>query len=65
MLITVASYQGGVDKTMAAVHLAVSLHTLAPALLLDGGDNRNATAWTQGGKGFPFKVADEAQAAVP
>ena len=30
---------------------------------LDGDDTRNATAWSQRGKGFPFKVADEVQAA--
>src|SRR5277367_5879884 len=32
-------------------------------LLLDGDDTRNATAWGKRGKGFPFKVADEVQAA--
>jgi chromosome partitioning protein len=31
--------------------------------LLDGDDTRNATVWSQRGKGFPFKVADEVQAA--
>jgi chromosome partitioning protein len=31
--------------------------------LLDGDDTRNATAWSQRGQGFPFKVADEVQAA--
>jgi chromosome partitioning protein len=39
------------------------LQTLAPTLLLDGDDTRNAIAWSQRGKGFPFKVADEIQAA--
>jgi chromosome partitioning protein len=63
MIITVASYKGGFGKTTTAVHLAAFLQTLAPTLLLDGDDTRNATAWNQRGKGFPFKVADEVQAA--
>jgi chromosome partitioning protein len=63
VIITVASYKGGVGKTTTAVHLAAYLQTLAPTLLLDGDDTRNATLWSQRGKGFPFKVADEVQAA--
>jgi len=63
VIITVASYKGGVGKTTTAVHLAAYLQTQAPTLLLDGDDTRNATAWSQRGKGFPFKIADEVQAA--
>jgi chromosome partitioning protein len=63
MIVTVASYKGGVGKTTTAVHLAAYLQTLAPTLLLDGDDTRNATSWSQRGQGFPFKVADEVQAA--
>ena len=63
MIVTVASHKGGVGKTTTAVHLAAYLQTLAPTLLLDGDDTRNATAWSQRGKGFAFKVADKVQAA--
>jgi len=45
------------------VHLAAYFQTLAPTLLLDGDDTRNATSWAERGPGFPFKVADEVQAA--
>jgi chromosome partitioning protein len=63
MIIAVASTKGGVGKTTTAVHFAAYLQTLTPTLLLDGDDTRNATAWSQRGTGFPFKVADEIQAA--
>ena len=57
MILTITSYKGGVGKTTSAVHLAAYLQTLAPTLLLDGDQTKNATAWSQRGKGFPFRVA--------
>jgi chromosome partitioning protein len=60
MIITIASFKGGVGKTTTAVHLACYLQKKAPTLLIDGDENRSATGWTERGS-LPFKVVDELQ----
>ena len=50
------SHKGGAGKTTTAVHLAAYLQTLAPCLLLDGDETRNAIAGNQRGAGYPFRV---------
>ncbi len=63
MVISVASYKGGVGKTTTAVHLAAYFQQLAPTLLLDGDLNRSSLRWAEPGK-LPFKVVDHRQAAM-
>jgi chromosome partitioning protein len=62
MIITVASFKGGVAKTTTAVHLATYFSKLASTLLIDGDPNRSASGWAKRGQ-LPFTVIDERQAA--
>jgi chromosome partitioning protein len=63
MVITVASFKGGVGKSTTAIHLAAYLQKSAPAMLVDGDPNRSVTEWARAGK-LPFQVVDERQAAL-
>ncbi len=62
MIITVASFKGGVAKTTTAIHLAALLNEEKPTLLIDGDPNRSASGWSKRGE-LPFKIADERLAA--
>ena len=66
MIITVASYKGGVGKTTTALHLAAFFQRLAPTLLVDGDAIRTSIKWSQRGQeqGLPFQVVDEKQTAI-
>lgn len=63
MVISVASYKGGVGKTTTSIHLAAYFQSLEPTLLLDGDLNRSALRWAEPGK-LPFQVVDHRQAAM-
>jgi chromosome partitioning protein len=58
MIITVASFKGGVAKTTSAVHLAAYFQQKGETVLIDGDPNRSATGWAKRGN-LPFKVIDE------
>lgn len=63
MIITMASFKGGVGKSTSAVHVAAHLAKSAKTLLVDGDPNRSVTRWASQGR-LPFTVMSEAQATM-
>jgi chromosome partitioning protein len=62
MIITFASYKGGVGKSTSAVHFAAYLQQLGPTLFIDGDPNRGVFKLWAAQERLPFTVIDEDQA---
>lgn len=60
MLVSIASFKGGVGKTTTAVHLSEYFQKKGKTVLVDGDPNRSALAWSERGK-FSFRVIDEGE----
>jgi cellulose biosynthesis protein BcsQ len=53
MILTIASFKGGVGKTTTAVNLAAYLNEKQPTLLIDGDPNHRAG---RAGRGCPSRL---------
>ncbi len=58
MLISIASFKGGVGKTTTAVHLSEYFRKKGSTVLVDGDPNQSAIAWSDRGN-FDFQVINE------
>jgi chromosome partitioning protein len=62
MIITIASFKGGVGKTTTAIHLCQFFATRKPkrrVVLADGDPNRTAIDWAESSQfDLPFSVVD-------
>lgn len=67
MIITTASFKGGVAKTTTAIHIAAYLQERGETVLIDGDPNRSACRWAERGlannQPLPFRVVGVNQAA--
>ncbi len=62
MIVSIASFKGGVGKTTTAIHLSGFLANKGPTLLVDGDPNRSCLDWARHGN-FKFTTIDVLQLA--
>jgi chromosome partitioning protein len=63
VILTVASFKGGVGKTTTAIHLATYFSRSASTVLVDGDPNKTSAKWA--GRGAPsFRVVPEEETAL-